>query len=917
MENFLRRVLPDGGKYVVVSIADESGAREIRGLPDLASVVDAAQKLSMHPTNVYFAVGTYDHDRKSPRAKRALFVDLDAKSFGSKQCAVTDLSAFCKASSFPGPSIFVDSGRGIHAYWCFDRDLDHAAWRALADKLKAKCVELAFGADPTVTADVARIMRMPGTINQKSNTPCRVLKDTGVSYDPGLLLRSLLPRVSNSLASLAAAVGGGDLGTTPELASYPSVPYYATEIAEKCGVLKEALKTGGHEHTEPQWRHLLGLLTFTEDGDKLVHDISKGHEGYTEAGTDAKYSQVLKLKADGKLKPILCTTFATYKGSICAACPYNGHIKTPMVLGKLEATAYLPSGYRMADYSIQKMVKKGDGEIPDLWLDVFPYRISDVEAHDPGQGGALQVKMVLSSKTKITKVTFPHTVLASITGGEFAMALSEAHLFIDSKQMAELKHIMTNWLRKMTDIKTSMSIELTGLGWGKLGGQDAFVAGPHVYTADGKKHDFYAPDPAMLRNYKPKGVIDAWKIAANAIARDPRQEAVCTLLTAFAAPLIGFTGAKGITFSLYSAESGTGKSSILRTAQATWGHPTLGMAMVDDTQLSVINKLGFLNTIPAYWDELRSGDTLVNFVKMIFTLGQGREKSRLTNTIQQRSTGTWDTLVTIASNERIVDHVDTYIKNTDAGRLRLFEVSLPNLVAPDAVVTRAFSKLENNYGHAGIIYGQYLATHRIEVEKLVHDIQDMLKKKVSVGANERYWVAFVTAILASGTIVNRAGLLNIDLQKLTVWLLEALKQQQGGVVENYKTPAQAAIGSVFSFIDAHRNKMLLVEGFNETGLNKYGNILTPQNQQPRDEIVVLKAVKDKKIRLKESVWKQYVSTVMKHSPTTLATELLALGVKFIRQGMDGGLQQGSNARVRVLEIDLTSPAFSQLLDDDQ
>ena len=899
----------------MVSIAGESGAREIRGLPDLAGMVHAIERLSLHPTNIYFAVGTYDHDRKSPRAKRALFVDLDAKAFGAKASAVAALATFCKGTGFPSPSIYVDSGRGIHAYWCFDRDLDVAAWRALADKLKAKCIEVGFQADPTVTADVARIMRMPGTINQKSNTPCRVLKDTGVSYDPGILLRALLPRASTSLAALAGSVGANDLGAVPELASYPAVPYYATEIAEKCGVLKEALKTGGDQHTEPQWRHLLGLLTFTEDGDKLVHDISKGHADYKAESTDTKYAALVKLKADGKLKPILCTTFASYKNSICSACPYNGRIKTPMVLGKLEATAYLPSSYRMSDYSIQKLVKKGDGEIPDLWLDVFPYRISDVEANDPGGGGALQIKMVLSSKTKVTKVTFPHTIMA-MQGGEFPLALSEAHLFIDAKQLAELKHIMTNWLRKMTDIKTSMSIELTGLGWGKLGGQDAFVAGTHVYTADGKKHDFYAPDPAMLRNYKPKGVIDAWKTAANAIARDPRQEAVCTLLTAFAAPLINFTGAKGITFSLYSAESGTGKSSILRTAQATWGHPTLGMAMVDDTQLSVINKLGFLNTIPAYWDELRSGDTLVNFVKMIFTLGQGREKSRLTNTIQQRSTGTWDTLVTIASNERIVDHVDTYIKNTDAGRLRLFEVSLPNLVEPDAVVTRAFSKLENNYGHAGIIYGQYLATHRIEVEKLVHDIQDMLKKKVSGGANERYWVAFVTSVLAAGTLVNRAGLLNIDTQRLTAWLLDALKQQQVGVTTNYKTPAEAAVGSVFSFIDAHRNKMLLVEEFNGSGMNKYGNILTPANMQPRDEIVVLKAVKDKKLRIKQAAWKNYVSTVLKHSPTTLEAELTKLGVKVNRRGMDGGLQQASGARVQVFEIDLNSPQFAPLLDDD-
>lgn len=916
METFLNRVLPQGGQYVVVSIDGTSGAREIRGLPDVATAAKAAQRLSQYKTNVYFAVGTYGVDRKEPLHKRCLFVDLDGKAFGTKQDMLKELSTFCKATGFPGPSIYVDSGRGIHAYWTFDRDLPVAAWRALAEKLKAKCLESGFRIDPTVTADAARILRVPGTLNHKEAPPlaCRVLKDTGIDYDPGILLRALLPRVSGSLAALAGAVGANDLGAAPEAASYPQIPYYATEIAEKCGVMKAALANGGEDQTEPEWRHLLSLLTFTEDGDRLIHEISRGHPGYTEANTEAKYAQVLKLKADGKLKPILCSTFASYKGSICAACPYNGHIKTPMVLGKIEAVAYLPHNYRMADYSVQKLAKKGDGEIPDLWVDVFPYRISDVEVLDPSGGQPLQVRMLLSSKNRVTKFTFPH-VLLSMQGDGLPLEIANYHLWITSQQVGEFRGFMTSWLRKMTDIKTSVSVELSGLGWGRRAGQAAFVAGAAVYTPDGKEYDYYTLDSTMHRNYKPKGNIDPWTIAATAIAKDPRQAAVATLLTAFAAPLVNFTGAKGLTYSLYSPESGTGKSSILRTAQAVWGHPTLGMAMVDDTQLSVINKLGFLNTIPAYWDELRSGDTLLNFVKMIFTLGQGREKSRLTSSIKQQSTGTWDTLVTIASNERIADHVDQYIKNTDAGRLRLFEVSLPLLSNPDATVTRAFSKLETNYGHAGIIYGKYLATHRGEAEKLVQDIQDKLKQKLAGGASERYWVAFISSILAAATLVERAELLTIDKPKLTSWLIHQYHAQQSGITTNYKTPADAAIASVFSFIDTNRHRMLLVETFNGTGLSKYGNIMTPANQTPREEITVLKAIHEKKLRIKHGAWKAYVTNVLKHSPTTLEQELMSMGATQSKQNLSAGIQAASNARVLCIELDLTLTAFAGLLDD--
>ena len=918
MEAFLRRVLPAGGSYVVDAIKGSSGARELRGLPDIPSVAKAAQRLSLGAANVYFAVGTYGADRKEPLAKRCLYLDLDPKTLGTKDMAAKELGIFCRTTGFPAPSIWVDSGHGLHVYWTFDRDLEIPAWRILAEKLKAKCIELDFKADHGVTADAARILRMPGTMNVKEQppVPCRVLKDTGLDYDPGSLLRVLMPVApSGALAKLAAMVGANDLSAGPALENYPQVPYYATEIAEKCAVFKDALATGGRDHSEPLWRHLLGLLTFTDDGEKLIHEISKGHPDYKAEQTEAKYAQVLKLKTEGKLKPILCTTFETYKGAACAGCAYKGRIKTPMVLGKIESTAYLPLYYRMADYSVQKLTKKGEPGEPEIWSDVFPYRISDVTVHDHGDLSAKQVTLTFSSKRDTRKVDIESTLLA-MQGDALPLMFSHAGLWVTGPQIAEFKTFMTTWLRRMADTKAATRVEMTGLGWGKRNGKDAFAAGGRVYTEDGEEFDFYHADPTMVRNYLPKGDPAVWEQAANAIAKDSRQAAVAALLTSFAAPLVNFAGVKGLTFSLYSAASGTGKSSILRTAQSVWGHPTRGMAMIDDTQLSVINKLGFLNTIPAYWDEMRSGDTLINFVKMIFTLGQGREKSRLTSTIRQQAAGTWDTLITIASNERLVDHVDRYIKNTDAGRLRLFEVTLPALRSLNPTLSKTFSDLEKNYGHAGIRYAKYLATHRSEAEKLVHDFQAFVLTKVQAGSTERFWVAFVAAIMAAAALVEKAGILKVDIPKLTQWLLSEFIAQQGGVASNYKAPVDAATASIFSFIDAHRNHMVLVESFSATtGMSKYGNILTPPAQMPRDEILILKAVNDNLIRFKKDAWKDWVVKELGHSPTTLEAELQRLGVKQVRASLGAGIQAASNARIMCVEIDLKSSNFGGLLDD--
>jgi hypothetical protein len=915
VEAFLRRVLPDGGRYVVTVIPPGAKAQEIWALASIKALVTAAQRLSLSPVNVYYAVGTYGvNGRNEPKAKRCLFLDLDPKQFGTKQNALTQLGIFLRAVGFPAPSIYVDSGRGIHAYWTFSRDLDVASWLELASRLKQTCEAAGFHADPTVTADAKRILRLPGTLNHNAATPlpCRVLRDTGIDFDPATLLQALQPRLSNALSKLAALVGPNDLGSVPELSSYPQVPYYATEIAEKCGVMKEALETGGRDHTEPQWRHLLGLLAFCDDGENLVHKISEGHPGYSAEQTDKKFARILLEKSEARIKPILCTTFATYKNSICSGCPYNGRIKTPMVLGKLEATAFLPYNYRLGDYSVQRLTKKAAGpDDPDVWTDVFPYRISDVEVLDPGHRAPMQVRAIYSGKKDVHKVDFPHVLLSSGQNDGLAEEFAAHRLWVTSNQISEFKNFMTTWLRRMSDIKAAVAVDLHGLGWGMRSGKHAFVAGPNVYTDDGKEHDFYFPDAAVLRNYIPVGDPAVWTKAATALASDPRPAAVTTLLTSFAAPLVAFAGVKGLTFSLYSADTGTGKSSILRTAQAVWGHPTRGMAMIDDTQLSVINRLGFLNTIPAYWDELRSSDTFFNFVKMIFTLGQGREKSRLTSGIKQQATGTWDTLVTLASNERIADHVDAHIKNSDAGRVRLFEVVLPSLVSPDPSLRATFAALEKNYGHAGQRYAKYLVMHRAEAERIVKTYVDELSKK-SPGTGERFWIAFISVILASALLVERSGILKVDRTALQKYLLTQLVIQRHGSQQEYSAPAESCLAALFQFVDSHRSNMLLVETLYGTGLSKYGNILTPMNQLPREDILILKSRDDHMLRISRHHWRKWVQEVLKSSPTTLETELVKKGAVVRRLALSAGIEAASGARVPCIEVDLTLPAFAEL-----
>jgi hypothetical protein len=121
--------------------------------------------------DIYFGV----HPTDKPKGKRqratnedvsainCLFADLDAKSFdGSKELALAHVESLT-----PVPSVIIDSGGGYHAYWLL-RDsftIDDDTDRKRARTAQANWVEF-VGGDPGAK-DLARVLRVPGTVNYK------------------------------------------------------------------------------------------------------------------------------------------------------------------------------------------------------------------------------------------------------------------------------------------------------------------------------------------------------------------------------------------------------------------------------------------------------------------------------------------------------------------------------------------------------------------------------------------------------------------------------------------------------------------------------------------------------------------------------------------------------------------------------
>lgn len=925
MDEFLRRVLPSEGAFTLMTIdsrlpqGDKSRVKHVNGIQTVEAMSRIVQRLSQEPLDIYFAVGSYaGKNRSEPIAKRCLFLDLDAKDFGNKQQAIADMTRFIRVSGIVPPSILVDSGRGIHVYWALDSDVPVVQWKELATALKGLCIACEFKADPAVTSDAMRVLRVPSTLNHKGDqpVPCSVLKDWGTSYTVEQIVACLAPKKSEAVSILAGTVGD-DLGGAART-DYPQIPYFTAEIIEKCGVFKEAITTGGKDHTEPLWSNILSTAAFTEDAEFFIEPLSAGHPGYDKKKTEDKFAYKLSKKADGSLKPVLCTTFANYRPTICDACPFNGRIKTPLVLGKREEMAHLPPWIKITDKGVFRKTGKADSGGEDEWKMIFPYHIGNVELIDGGIG-ELRMRATFTSKSNVIRTEIPTTLLAK-DGSALGELLVSERVLVGSNATNELKGFMMSWLKAMQDIKRNSVNRLTGMGWGERGASTVFVAGQKIFMPDGTEDHFSHMETSLLNDYTPRGKKELWEKCATTLVSDGRQAAIGTLMSSFAAPLMQLTGTGGLTFSIFSAASGTGKSSLLKTAQAVWGHPVRGVNALDDTMLSLTKKLGFLNSIPAFWDELR-GDhrTIHNFAKIIFQLSQGKEKSRLNSSVKLQEMGTWKTLITMASNERINDHMDQIAGNTNAGRMRVFEVTMPPIRTGDGnrmdnAFTREIASLDNNFGHAGQLYAKHLATNLDKTRELVKTTQDQVVADLEAIAEERFWIGFVAAELVASQLVNDMGLLKFDIEPFKKWLYAEFYAQRAGSKNLFESPEVNARKLLFQFIDASREGMIVVDHIPKRGPNSVANTII---MQPKDrEITVLKAMKDKRIRIKINTFRSWLYEELGYAPTQIINELLnEKGIYRVRGSVTAGVANASNIQVDCMEINLETETFASMLED--
>jgi hypothetical protein len=724
---------------------------------------------------------------------KALWFDLDAgqgKPYADVTAAVTALGRFCVDTGLPRPQYLVGSGGGCHAYWIFDRAVQPHEWQPLADALAQAAREKGLHADLGVTVDCARVLRVPGSFNNKTGHPRPVkflIPPKEGDYAVEFLSGILGPFKDKTVAVLpprAPIVGVSDLAAGIE--KRESDPIVLDEVAGECPFVRDAITSGGKDFTNPLWNLTTLLATFTTDPEKDAHRMACGHPGYTKESTDELLERK-KREADGRLGWPRCKTIAgDYAG--CKTCPHfdpNG-TKTPVHFSKKPAHSpapslvgfqtnttknapllNLPPGYTIKDDQLKQMTVDPSGA--PQFLEVLP---------QPIWGGWVQEKpFVLHFTTKtraggersigvpFDAISSKDTLLKVLSG--------QAGIVVQEAKGKFVKDFFVAWIQDLMNAKDQIA-SAQSFGWADDSGQvEGFVYGGRTWGPNGDK-PAACTDPVLARRYTPKGDRSHWIDACAMVTAQERPDMNAIIASAFAAPLVYLSGQTGVMLSAYSAGSGIGKTTALKIAQAVWGSAGAHLG-VGDTILSATARMGQLRSLPVYWDEIKTADDMDKFAALFFQLTRGQEKNRLRADTSFREGGSWKTLMASCSNESLLDVVAA--KSKTPGIYRIFEFECTPRTKGMIEISdadRMLARLDTSYGQIGLEYAQWLGQNHAQAYEDIGEMRKQIDRLVAVDQGERFWTSLIACVVLGAKYANDLGFTNFNVPQLQEFMLTQL-----------------------------------------------------------------------------------------------------------------------------------------------
>ena len=829
-KKFLESVLGDEGYYCIFAyrLSDE---RKVQKFYDnLDTAIHAAHNLDAEGYDAYFALGTFDQagSRKAPNVKqlRSFFLDLDCgptKDYATQSEALAALRTFCKELKLPRPTI-VNSGRGIHVYWPLTAPVSRETWVPVAEQFKRLCTKHGMRNDPAVPADAARVLRIPNTHNHKTEPPTSVgvVGEAGapvefdafcdlVGGDASILVppRKYVPQQQDAMMQ---ALSGSFVSRFKTI-------LIKTMAGTGCEQLKEVINNQPNI-SEPLWRAGLSIAKFCVDGGKAIHKISSKHPEYTPEGTEQK--------VDSIKGPYLCARFDEYRAGVCPDCKHWGKIKSPISLGReveeadesdnvviqkpLDVTAATPIRYVIPKYphpyfrgksgGVFKHSKNQEGEDKDVLVyfnDLYVIR----RVKDPEAGESLVMRLHLP-KDGVREFIMPLTAVG--TKDEFRKQLASQGVAVLNVQ--ELMEYTMRWVNEL-QFNQEADEACRQFGW-KDDKHESFIVGNmEVYKDRVEVSSPSAATVGLFPIFKAKGTLEKWKQTME-FYNQPNMELHQFMFgLSLGSVLMEFQPINAAAFHAWSKGSGLGKTTAMYAGASIWGDPDLLVMQERDTFNSKMNRAEVYKNIVCYMDEMTNTKPQ-DLSDWAYQLPSGLQRNRMgpKGNVERVRGKPWKTLFGTTGNNSMLERIALFKALPQAEAQRVLEYKVEPVKFATKAETDVFStNIKENFGHAGVLYIQYILNNLDAVKELAMTVQRKLDAASSLSAENRYWSALASRTIAGLMLLKKAGLINWQIAPIVQFIVKVMAEAKAMVGEmNVNVEAQLT-----DYIAENYNNMLRIK----------------------------------------------------------------------------------------------------------
>lgn len=832
-QDFLAAVLPSSGNGLYCAV--ELTKRNEHAFADtIAELLPDIDRWHADSCDVYFALSTFDRpERKAEAAQtiKSFFIDMDG--YASKKEAGFALADFVAKTSMDklGRPYIVGSGGGLHVYWALTEAVPVSIWKPVAENFKRLCKQENLNIDMTVSADAARILRVPGTTNfkKKYGTPRPVkLLNSGDTFSFNVFKEWVERHIKEEFKAPEFSLPG----KRPERKTQSAVKIIENSktvfapIIERCKQVQHYIANASDDGMEPIWRGILSWTKVCTDGEEHALNLSAMHP-YSK---DRMRQKLADIKG-----PYACVKMDSENPGVCSTCSHFGKITNPLILGRTlttdntakviplkpveefdeekeygadleenvsdETDEYQnpvvvrpepPRGYNYGDNGgvyCEREETDADGKKNIRHIELVPYDLFVVDLLK--LENEHMVHMAAVRKEKVETLTFPQKAAVSKDDTLKNLAMHNILASYGSGNDKNLYDYVRACVNEASVNKKPIEVPLQ-CGWQDDG---SFVYNYRVFTKDGRETTIPMPGLENInRNTNGKGNLDEWREVWNLFIKRKMNTLLAVALDSFGCPLMRFTEFEGFTWALSSNASGTGKSLTLSAKAGVWGHPIRYRTGKGTSPVAMQQRAGLLKSLPLLIDEITSTqrkdmEWAPTFI-FDFAESQGKERMEANANKERVNNSNWVATCTLTSNEVLTDYMAGARKFSSNGELfRVLEYNPTQRLTWDPEDRIILKKLKRNYGVAGEAWVRWLVKNQDIAEKIVQKVGAKLMQKMNFADDERYWHAGCTTVVAASILLGNkyAGILDVPVDSIIEALHALVQKARGVIASNVKT----------------------------------------------------------------------------------------------------------------------------------